>query len=83
MAQVRIAKQRTVLEFYDVSGHRLKVKGGIEGVLQQNVYRDCPKCNAKTPEPECDWPGYHDGSYASPGYRYCPRCGAALPKREA
>lgn len=81
MAQVRIAKQRTVLEYYDVAGHRLKVKGGIEGVLQQHVYHNCPKCPAE-PEPakvECDAPQYHDGS-ANKWYRYCPRCGVRLPE---
>lgn len=82
MAQVRIAKQRTVLEYYDVAGHRLKVKGGIEGVLQQHVYRECPKCPDE-PEPVgvgCDhvchdWPAV---LLDLNRWICCPLCGVAL-----
>lgn len=78
MAQVRIAKQRTVLEYYDVAGHRLKVKGGIEGVLQQHVYRECPKCPAE-PEPAKVDCAHITKPYANdPWWTYCPRCGVAL-----
>lgn len=79
MAQVRIAKQRTVLEYYDVAGHRLKVKGGIEGVLQQHVYRECPKCPDE-PEPakvECGHP-FHSTMAAPREWQFCPLCGVAL-----